>query len=79
MQKLTNESILNARQWFIENLQACIREAQAGTFHVNDLPAYVANCQKRIKEFEEGRNDHTFSLRQTAYYIQTGESLPLLP
>lgn len=85
--KITQESILAARQWYMTNARACIDLARSrdvpklneGEFYVNDLPEYVARERERIEEHRQGQHDHTFAFMQTAHYIQTGECIALLP
>lgn len=76
---ITQETVIKTRQWFAENAQACIDEAISGKVCVNDLPLYVKQMEKRKAESISGKNDHTFTFRQKAVYIQTGEYHALLP
>lgn len=77
--ELTEETILKARRWFADNARECANEARDGTVRVNDLPAYLVSCGKREAEAVAGEYDQTFTFMQRAYYIQTGESVALLP
>lgn len=80
--EITEESISACRQWFADNLQAQIDEVSAG---VVKLPAHVvfdeyqANKMQNKEAAMSGEYDHTFTFMQRAYYIQTGESVALLP
>ena len=75
----SNEAILAARYWFASNCYACIAQAMNGTFEVNDLTMYKATQTKSADDYLSGKFDKTFTLLQRAWYIQTGESVPLLP
>jgi len=77
--KITQESILKAREWFADNYDACIEEAASGAVFVNDLPSYIIWREKQKAEVLAGKHDHTFTFMQKAHYIQTGESVALLP
>jgi hypothetical protein len=75
---ITNESIEKTRQWFINNLLSCIIDTRIGTQFVNDVEKYTDDSLSQIVDFQRGENDHTFTFQQRAYYIQTGDSVPLL-
>ena len=77
--KLTEESILKARQWYVDNARGCIEEVQNGSVKVNDPEAYIKWREKQIEDALAGRYDHTLAFLQRAYYIQTGECVALLP
>jgi len=76
---ITPEAMLAARQWFADNAQACIAEAERGEVRVNDLAGYIASRRQDAADALAGKHDHTFAFRQRAQYIQTGECVPLLP
>lgn len=76
---VTSESIHAARQWFAENALACIAEVKSGAVRVNDPEKYFVQCMRRHDDALAGRSDHTFTFRQRAHYIQTGECPALLP
>lgn len=76
---LTSETILTTRQWFADNDQACIDEAVSGQVRVNDLPSFIEWKKQSIVDGLAGKWDHTFTFLQRAYFIQTGESVALLP
>lgn len=77
-EKLTNETILKARQWFHDNALACIEEARNGEVYVNDFESYSKLKKKTAKEYSEGKYDHVLEFLQRAYYIQTGKIIPLI-
>ena len=83
---LTPEAINAARKWFADNL-ACAMAAhsrsdsvlQNGEFYVNDLDKYREGQQRLASEYLAGTYDHTFTILQMAYYVQTGNNVALLP
>lgn len=77
--QLTEESILKTRNWFHDNSLACIEEVKSGKVYVNDQEYYFNWRKEEAKEYLEGKSDHTLTFLQRAYYIQTGESVALLP
>lgn len=85
---LTPEAINAARKWFADNALACAMAAhsrsdsvvlQNGEFYVNDLDNYRDGQQRLASEYLAGTYDHTFTILQMAYYLQTGTSIALLP
>ena len=76
---LTTDSILKARQHFADNAFACIAEAVDGRVRVNDLTAYVEDCEIRAIQHSLGKWDHPLTVRQYATWIQTGACHALLP
>lgn len=77
--ELTKESIEKTRKWFSNNAIACIEEVKSGKVYVNDKECYFNWRNKEAKEYMEGKHDHTVTFLQRAYFIQTGESIALLP
>jgi hypothetical protein len=77
--QLTEESIQKTRKWFADNCIACIEEVKSGKTHVNDPESYFADKIEDAKEYMNGSYDHVIAFLQRAYYIQTGESVALLP
>lgn len=77
--ELTAETIDATWAWFADHERACIDAATNGEFRVNNLEKYIRDCKANIERYEahEGRMSMTFL--QRAYFIQTGESVPLLP
>jgi len=75
---LTEETIFKTRQYYSNNAQICIDKAVDGTYTVNDLDSYVEWQLKGIADCNMGLHDHTFAFIQMAYYIQSGECVPLL-
>tara|TARA_R110000744_G_C19371770_1_gene563260 strand:+ start:85843 stop:86082 length:240 start_codon:yes stop_codon:yes gene_type:complete len=79
MPKLTEQTILDCRQWFADNADACIEDAVSGKVFVNDLNKYTQDMIKRKCEALAGDYDHTFTFLQRATWMQTGECHALLP
>lgn len=79
---ITSETIAATYDWFAANSRLCASEAKAGKFFVNDLDKYVEECEAQALEYEACKEKETgrfsFAFMQRAYYIQTGESIPLL-
>lgn len=76
---MTPEQAITATwQHFADNALACIAEAESGAARVNDLPAYVAERREFARAALAGEHDHTFTFRQHAQYLQTGECVGLL-
>ena len=73
------ETIKLTRQWFATNCDNCMVGAKSGDFHVNDLEGYIHQKYNEKHKLLNGDYDHTFTFLQRAYYIETGESVALLP
>jgi hypothetical protein len=76
---LTDESIRRTRKWYADNAMACIAEAESGHVRVNDMDEYRDRFERSAERSLAGLEDGTLSFLQLAYFIQTGESVPLLP
>lgn len=79
MRKLTPETILATRKHFAANAIACIAEAESGAVKVNNPESYREWQLQLAADSLAGKNDHTFTFRQRAWWIQTGEMVALLP
>lgn len=75
--ELSMEAIQAARQFFADNALACIAEVESGAVRVNDREAYFAWNRQAHADALAGKNDHTFTFRQRAHFIQFGEMVPL--
>jgi hypothetical protein len=73
-----SESILSAREFYVNNAQACITDAKSGSIFINDLPSYIKWQEDRICNYRLGMYDHTFTMQQRAHYIRTGVEVALL-
>lgn len=76
--QLTDETIQKTRKWFSDNAMACIEEAKSGKVYVNNIERYTKLNEQSAREYMEGKHDHVLAFLQRAYFIQTGESVPLL-
>lgn len=76
--ELTPETIQATRQWFADNARACIEEMESGAVRVNDPESYRAWCEERARDALAGASDRSLTFIQRAYYIQTGECVPML-
>lgn len=77
--ELTPETMQRTREHFAQIYRDCIAEAQSGAVFVNDLASYVAWHETLMADCMAGKDDHTFTFLQRAHYLQTGESVPMLP
>jgi len=77
--ELTDETILKTRKWFHDVSLECIDEVKTGKVKVNDEEYYFKWRNEQAIEYMNGYSDHTLTFLQRAYYIQTGESVALLP
>lgn len=75
---LTDETLDKTWQHFADLERRCAVAATLGEFRVNDLRGYVRDCLENAARYDrhEGRMSLTFV--QQAYFIQSGESVPLL-
>ena len=73
---LTLETILKTRIHFYNLCLGCIKEAHENK-SVNNIEEYVKYEMTQSKEYLEGKYDNTFTFLQRAYYLQTGESIPI--
>lgn len=76
---LTPETMQATRQWFHDNAMACIEEAAERRETMNDYEGYVAWRRQAAQDSLDGKGDHTLAFLQRAYFMQTGESVALLP
>ena len=77
--KLTDASMAAARQWYADNWRACLAAAESGEQRVNDLASYRAWCERAAEQAMDESRAPSFAMLQRAHFIQTGESIPLLP
>ncbi len=76
---LTAETIDATWKWFADHERECARAALAKEFHVNDLTKYVERCNLNAEVYDNNEGRMSVAFLQRAYFIQTGESVPLLP
>jgi len=76
--ELTQETILECRQWFADNCQACINDAISGEQKVNDITSYIVWQTESKQNALIGKWDYTFAFLQRAHFMQTGECVALL-
>ena len=60
------------------NAQACIDEAISGEVFVNDLDKYVKEKQQDIDNYNTGNFKPWLGFWQTAIYLKTKQSVPIL-
>jgi hypothetical protein len=77
--QLTPESISAARQWYADHWRALQRDAESGSKRVNDLASYRAWCERAAEQALDTEARPSFAMLQRAHFIQTGDSVGLLP
>lgn len=75
---LTDETLAATWQWHADLERKCAAAASAGEYRVNDLDAYVKDCEARAVAYEAREGRMSLGFIQQALFIQTGESVPLL-
>lgn len=76
---LTPETIDATWKSYADLERACAAGAKSGEFRVNDLDAYLKDCEARAVAYDAHEGRMSLSFIQRAYFIQTGVSVPLLP
>ena len=74
---LTEDTIFKTRKHFADNSQGCIDEVLNGSVKVNDQKEYFKRCEQNIIDALAGGSDKTLAFLQHAYFIQSGESVPM--
>jgi hypothetical protein len=75
---LTRETILATRAWFAQNSLDCIADVESGAVTVHNPEQYKRDMLQNHDDHTNGKFDHTYTFRQRAYYMQTGECVSLL-
>jgi hypothetical protein len=75
---ITKKTIKKTVNWYVKNAIGCIREAQSGDVFVNDFEDYRLQNIAKIKEYRSGNFEMWLGFWQQAYFIQCGESVPIL-
>lgn len=76
--QLTDETIQKTRKICHDDALASIVEAESGKTYVNDFEYFSKWKKIDAKKYMAGEYDNVVAFLQRAYYIQTGESVPLL-
>lgn len=76
--EITEQTIRQTREWFAEKARECARQAAEGDFHVNDLQRYLDQQIEKERAALAGEFDKSVTFAQMAFFIQTGESVPLI-
>lgn len=77
--ELTEGIIKQTRKHFRDICFGCIEEVKSGKCTVNDSNTYFLQKKLDADNYMKGEYDHTFTFLQRAYFLQTEESIPLLP
>lgn len=72
------EAVQKTREMFRDLHTSCIKDAAAGAFHVNDLESYARWELDLANKSRAGQFDNSFTFRQHAHYLLTGECIALL-
>ena len=72
------EATLATRQHFANVIAECIADARSGKLKVNDIERYIREWGDDLSRTINGEYDHTFTHRQHAHYLLTGECFALL-
>ncbi|AHK11624.1 hypothetical protein S140_217 [Shewanella sp. phage 1/40] len=75
---LTLEDIKKASVWYADNAQGCIDEAVSGKVFVNNIESYTASKLLDISNYRTGNFTPWLGFWQTAVYLKTGVSVPML-
>ena len=67
-----------AQQWYANNAQGCIDEAVSGEVFVNDIDIYVRDKQQDKANYITGNFEPSLGFWQTAIYLKTKQSVPIL-
>lgn len=74
----TPEITQRTREHFADIARGCIADAESGDVWVRDLDEYREWQLEMICDGLAGKYDHTFTFRQRAQWLATGECVPLL-
>jgi len=77
--ELTEESMQATRQWFHDNAMQCAEDIRSGETKVDAPEAAIEWYEGLARANLRGGFEHSFTFLQHAYFIQTGESVALLP
>ena len=75
---LTLKDIQTAAVWYGDNAQGCIDEAVSGKVFVNDIESYTSSKLLDISNYRTGNFIPWLGFWQTAVYLKTGISVPIL-
>lgn len=78
---LSEDTIIKTRLQKIQNCKGCIDEVLSGKVYLNPeygIERYTQEMQNEACDIAKGKHDHYLAFIQTAYYIQSGECVPVL-
>lgn len=67
-----------AQQWYADKAQGCINEAVSGKVFVNNIDSYVKDKQQDKVNYIAGNFEPSLGFWQTAIYLKTSQSVPLI-
>ena len=77
--EITAETVAAARQWYAEHFDTLAAEAPTFLASHYPLEQYRADMTDKKRAALAGEYDRSLAFMQRAYFIQTGESVALLP
>lgn len=76
--EISKESFESAKRYYIYLSYELIKQVDSGELFVNDKAKYIKDKLDYIEYLEKLETTGNFTILQRAYYIQTGDMLPLL-
>lgn len=77
---MTPETRARTRQHFADTWRQAAANGESHDDPIPpDLPRYLEWCEANAIAALAGEHDHTFTFLQRAHYLETGESVALLP
>lgn len=75
---LTVDTIRKTCEFYAHHKQRCIDEVLQGTDKVNNVEQYIKDCTEQKEQFKTGSFEPWLGFWQQAYFIQSGQSVPLI-
>ena len=75
---LTEETIAATWKHFADHERLCAEEARAGILKPNDVDKYIEKCESNAALYDSREMRISVTWIQRAYFIQTGECVPIL-
>lgn len=74
---ISEETLEKTRKWFADLYRGLAEDARSGKLRTQVPSLYIARQEENARRVLQGDDDRTFTFLQRAYYIQTGECVPL--
>jgi hypothetical protein len=75
---LTVDTIRKTCDFYAQHKQCCIDEVLRGTDKVNNVEQYIKDCTEQKEQYLSGNFEPWLGFWQQAYFIQSGQSVPLI-